>query len=131
MVLHPWNSIIHETVTSYFETVLGSHNPSLYFDIIANTGLAHFIMVKLLSSEVNKTAGYYGFLVRMAVAIQQVFNLKSNLFFSLFKCDDEDCLQHYPHPTSRKDWNDFYCKFISQHLNMCLVDVWMDSCCNE
>lgn len=123
--------MIHETVTSYFETVLDSQNASLYFDIVANTGLAHFIMVELLSSDVKKTTGYYGFLVRIAIAIQHVFNLKSNLFFSLYKCDDENCLQQYPHPTSRKDWNDFYCKFISKHLNMCLVDVEMNGCCDE
>lgn len=120
---HPWNSILHETVTSYFETVLSSRNASLYYDIIANAGLAHFVMKGLISSQTEKT-GYIGYLVRIAIAIQHVFNMKGNLFFRLYCCNDEKCQQLFPHPMSRQIWNDFYCKFVANHFDLCVVDVF-------
>ena len=147
---------MHDVLTSYFETILATHNPSLFYDIIANTGLAHFIMRevtqyfstspissryssryssgKCIEEPTNNTkkqpnfacrekAGYYGFLIRIAHGIQQIFEMKSNLFFRLYTCNDEQCKQQFQHPLTRDGWNQFYNEYIANHLDMCFVDV--------
>ena len=83
-------------------------------------------MKELLTSQEKKDVGYIGFLVRIAMAIQQAYIMKSNLFFRLYCCTDEKCKKKFPHPITRKSWNEFYCSFVTKHLNLCLVDVRFD-----
>lgn len=79
--------------------------------------------MKELSSSQKRKAGYYGYLVRIAIAIQQLVEMKSNLFLSLYRCEDEECLSLFSHPLSQDSWCDFYSVFVSKHLDMCLVEV--------
>ena len=103
---------------------------SLYFDVIANAGLAHFVMKELLLCE-KRAVGYYGFLIRLAVAIQKAFQMKVNLFFSLYQCDDEECRSLFSHPMSRGGWNEFYSVFVSKHLDRCYVEAIDDQFVND
>ena len=128
---HPWNSVLHDTIASYFECMLALNVSSLYFDVIANAGLAHFVMKELLLCEKKRAVGYYGFLIRIAVAIQKTFKMKVNLFFSLYQCDDEECHSLFPHPISRDVWSDFYSVFVSKHLDRCYVEAIDDQFVND
>ena len=92
--------------------------------MVANAGLAHFVITQLSQIDVKCSSGYMGYLVRIALAIHNVYTMKGNLFLRLYECSDEKCLSSgVPHPITRKRWMEFYHSFVTQHMNLCLLDV--------
>ena len=115
--------MLHEALTHYFETLFLCDHPSLNFDAVANCGLAHFIMRELLWPEHDKKS-YAGHLLRIAVAIHRIYEMKGNLFFSLYQCTDEMCLNSgLQHPITRGDWLTFVKTFVVGHLDLCYFEA--------
>ena len=79
-------------------------------DIIAHTGLAHFVVLHWKYPHLDGAVSYRGYLKRLADAIQQVYEMNGSLFFALYECAGENCDDGngIPHPFSRKDWEEFY-----------------------
>lgn len=62
--------------------------------------------------------GYRGYLFRLTLAIHRVYSANGNLFFSLYQCDDEKCLNSgLQHPITRRAWLVFMKTFVFTQLD--------------
>ena len=79
-------------------------------------------MRELLWREGEKK-GYAGHLLRIAVAIHRVYEVNGNLFFSLYQCTEEMCLNSgLQHPKTRGDWLAFVKTYVIGHLDLCYFE---------
>lgn len=79
-------------------------------------------MRELLWREGEKK-GYTGHLLRIAVAIHRVYEVNGNLFFSLYQCTEEMCLNSgLQHPITRGDWLAFVKTYVIGHLDLCYFE---------
>lgn len=120
--IHPLNSILHEAVTEYFETALACNQPSLNLDMIGNCGLAHFVITHIQRPHLDHSDCYRGYLARLALAIQDVYVMNGSLFFSLYDCNVEECLNsEIEHPITRKSWEEFVHNVITINMEKWLI----------
>lgn len=80
--------------------------------------------MKELLCQDNDKKGYTGYLLRIALPIQRIFDMKGNLFFSLYQCTDEMCLNsELPHPITRDDWLAFVKKHVIGKMDLCYFET--------